>query len=132
MTEINEGSSCVVNIDFLDENGDEVTPTSGKYRVDDAETGDAVIAWSPFTPSSSNQLLYISGANNRLPGTRREHKRTSRIVTIKYVYGVDSLVGTGEVRYAIKGLEYYESPSMSPSISSSVSASPSPSISPST
>lgn len=104
MIEINEGTSCVVSIDFKDENGVDVIPTSGRYRVDDAESKIVVLHWTAFAPTSANQLLYIQANSNRL--IAQEHIRETRVVTVEFTYGAN-ILGTGETRYTIKGLEYY-------------------------
>jgi hypothetical protein len=104
MIELNEGTTCVVSIDFKDENGVDVVPTSGRYRVDDAESGTVVLHWTAFTPTSANQLLYIQSNSNRL--IAQEHDRETRVVTVEFTYGA-TIMGTEETRYTIKGLKYY-------------------------
>jgi hypothetical protein len=105
MNEINEGTSCVISIDFKDEDGIAVVPTAGRYRIDDAESEHTVKHWTAFVPVTSNIMLYIDHNDNRL--IAQEHKRETRIVTVEYTYGARSMIGTGEARFTINGLRYY-------------------------
>ena len=104
MLEINEGSTCLVTLDFKDENGVAVTPASGRYRIDDAESGTTVLHWTAFTPASSQQKIYVAANDNRL--ISQEHIRETRIVTVEFTYG-GGYIGTGETRYTVLGLKHY-------------------------
>jgi len=105
MKEINEGCTCVVELKFKDENGADVTPTSGRYNVVDAESETIVQHWTAFAPTSSTQLVVIPANSNRL--IVQAHVRETRVVTVEFTYGAGSYVGTGEVRYTLLGLKNY-------------------------
>lgn len=105
MKEILEGSTCFVRIDFKDENGADVMPTSGRYRVHDAESGTQIVDWTMFMPSGAYITLAVDSNSNRL--IDQAHVRETRVVTVEFTYGAFGYIGTGEARYTVLGLEFY-------------------------
>ena len=110
MDVINQGSTYILGLSFKDENGNGVTPSAGRYRIDveggNAITGNNANAWIPFTPSSNAYDLTIS-ANENAISSNASVDREERVVTVEFTYSADSKKQTDEYRYMIRRLEEY-------------------------
>ena len=101
MEVVNEGSSCVVQVSFCDENEDPVIPTVGTYRIDDVGSGTAICASTAFTPTAATHNIQISATENRILDATKQQER--RLVTVTYQYGAGKQ-GTGDYTYLVKNL----------------------------
>jgi hypothetical protein len=107
MEYINQNSTYVLTLSFIDENGNAVTPSSSKYRIDvsdgNAVTGNNANHWVAFTPSNSTYDLAISANENAM--SNNSNNREERIVTILFKYSADSKELPLEYRYMLTRLE---------------------------
>ena len=107
MDVINQGSSYVLGLSFKDEDGNGVTPSAAKYRIDNeggnAITGNNANAWVAFTPSANTHDLTISANENAFANNTSD--REERVVTVEFIYSADSKKQTDEYRYMIRKLE---------------------------
>jgi hypothetical protein len=104
---VNQGSTYVLSLAFADENGNAVTPSSSKYRIDveggNAISGNNANAWIPFTPSGNTYDLTISGNENAM--SNNSVSREERIVTVEFKYSADLKVQETEYRYMLQRIE---------------------------
>jgi hypothetical protein len=98
---INEKTTATLSLDFLDENGQPVTPTSGSYRIDTI-AGAVVKAATPFSPTGSTHKIVLSVADNTPVDALLLTE--PRVVTITWLYGTSSQ-GTEEYRYSVRNLK---------------------------
>ncbi len=102
MDEINDQNTCILAVSFKDENGDPVTPSSGKYKINDFASGSVIKPETSFIPSGSSHNITISSAENKIINESKETE--TRIVTVIWTY--DSKKGTAEFIYKIKNLKF--------------------------
>jgi hypothetical protein len=121
---VNERTSSVVVVNFLDEDKAPVTPDSATYRIDDRESKIAILAATAISPLSSTVSLQITSDQNQIYKARKAYE--IRTVTVEWDYTSASgpKHGTAEYRYKVLSL-YGVQPVASPSTSPSASASPS-------
>jgi len=105
---INQGSTYILGLEFRDDAGNAVTPSSALYRIDDEDSGNAITgnnanAWVAFSPSSNQYDLAISANENALIGNTTD--REERKVTVKFNFSADNKTQTDEYRYMIQRLE---------------------------
>jgi len=103
VSEVREGSTSFVTINFYDQNGAAVTPSAAKYQL--MKNGLEILAWASFTPSSSSHTITITAAQNARTVTGSYPE--TMVVTFEWTYGTGSYTGTGEVSYQIVNLENY-------------------------
>ncbi len=99
---INEKTTFVITATFRDLTGELVTPSSASYRIDDVISGSEIRGDTPFTPEGSSYDITISKDENRI--LDNAHNTEERIVTVKFVFGIDNKEGNGEYRYIVKNL----------------------------
>ena len=95
---VNEQSNAILSLSFRDENGNKITPTSGRYRIDDMASGAVVTPWAVFSPTISSYDIVISGAENTLVNEYNEAEQrmvtivifysSGRQTTIEYIYNI--------------------------------------------
>lgn len=78
MRRINEGTAIELSIARRGDDGSLVTPTTLKYRVDDAG-GDSITAWTSLTPASITTIA-IPAATNAILDESKTYE--DRIVSI--------------------------------------------------
>jgi hypothetical protein len=66
MLAVNEQTSATLSLSFTDEQGRPVTPSSGKYRIDDIRSGTVITDWTNFTPSASSYDIFITSNENEV------------------------------------------------------------------
>ncbi len=102
---VNEKSSCTVTLAFTDETGAAVTPSAGRYRIDDAGAGTQIKDWTSFTPTGSTYDVEVSATENAILVAANEveiHR-----LTVEFTYGVAAKKGTAEYVFGIKNLTKY-------------------------
>ena len=80
-----EGSTFERDVTFLNTDGQPVTPTSARYRIDCLTTGTEVRAWTPLTPAPTVTLVIGGTADNtandnRIIGYNRETEERQCVV----------------------------------------------------
>jgi hypothetical protein len=101
---INENTTLTLTLTFEDENGDAVTPSAARYKLDDVSSGASVLAWTAFSPSSSTHDLVITATQNAVIDSTKS--REKRVVTVEITYGMDARMNTSEYAYVVRNLHY--------------------------
>lgn len=108
MEVINQGSTYPITLTFKDGNGNNVTPSAGRYRIDveggNSVTGNNANAWIDFTPANSTYDLIVTANQNGL-NSNNSVDREERVVTVEFTYGANAYKQTDEYRYMIRVLE---------------------------
>ena len=101
MSTVNEGSASFITLNFRDQTGAAVTPTTARYRLD--KGGAAIKAWTTFTPASSTHILEITAAQNAIAS---DAPTEIMRVTVEWTYDTDKK-GTMDTTYTLANLEKY-------------------------
>jgi len=101
MLTVNERTSTTLSLTFADEHGAGVTPTSGKYRIDDIISGDIITGWTAFTPSTSSYDISITSLENGIIDETNDSEVRAITVIVYYSGGKQC---TSEYRYEITNL----------------------------
>lgn len=96
METVNEKQSATLTVEFRDQDGAVVSPSSASYRIDDQSGG---IVRETTTLAGSEILL--DGDDTAIINPLKSIE--TRIVTVSYQYG-SGKSGTGEYRYQVKNL----------------------------
>lgn len=99
---VNEGTSCVVEVAFTDEDGAAVVPTAATYRIDCASTGTAILASTAISSLAAEVSVLVTGTQNRIVGANGFERR---VLTVEYSYGVGK-AGKEEYEFLVKNLRY--------------------------
>ncbi len=78
---VKEGNSSKLNLRHLDEDGNLLTPTTLKYRIDDLDNHREVLDWTSVSSPASTNTITITAAQNAL--FSRALKTEQRQVTTK-------------------------------------------------
>lgn len=102
METVNEESSAILVVSFLDENGIAVTPASATYRID-AVPGGTIRGITNFTPSSSSHNIVLQPSDNKIIKV----SKSSEI----HLVTVTAILSTGEsftavYRYYVVNFKY--------------------------
>lgn len=97
----NEGESSFLRIDYKDEDGNLVTPTSAQYRVTDFFSGNVIVPDTALTISGTFSNIAITPAQNAIQDATRETEY--RRVTVRYDLS-GSRRSIQEFYYALKNL----------------------------
>lgn len=100
---INEKSTFVIRLGFKDGSAQAVTPTTGRYRIDDVASDTEILGWTDFTPSAATHDLTITSAQNAIIDSGRASEK--KLVTVDVTYGTDSKRITGDYTYGVKNLD---------------------------
>ncbi len=105
---VNQGSVYVLGLAFSDENGNGVTPTEAKYRVDveggNAVTGNNANAWVAISANANTYDLVITANENAM--NNNSNNREERVVTLEFSYGANNAnKQTQEHRYMLTRLD---------------------------
>ncbi|MFA5424499.1 MAG: hypothetical protein WC374_11655 [Phycisphaerae bacterium] len=85
---IKPDTTLTISLAFTDENGDAVTPSAARYRIDDVASGDEVLAWTNFTPATSTYDLIIEAAQNAIINSAQPTEK--KLVKVEITYGTDN------------------------------------------
>ncbi len=105
---VNQGSVYVLGLAFSDENGNGVTPTEARYRVDvdggNAVTGNNANAWIAISANANTYDLVITANENAM--NNNSNNREERVVTLEFSYGANNAnKQTQEHRYMLTRLD---------------------------
>jgi len=64
MLTVNEKSPIFMTVNFTDENGAPLVPTSVDWRLDDMTNNTEIVPWTVFAGPASTMTLTILGSNN--------------------------------------------------------------------
>jgi len=99
-TEVTEGSSANIVVDFLDANGVAAVPSAVTYRIDCVTTGQIVRADTALTPAASITVAVVPADTQILSSANSvEEKR----LTVKATFGAGDNFN-GEFVYYVKNL----------------------------
>ena len=99
-TTINERTTLVLTLTFLNDTGDEVDPDAATLRIDDVTSNTVVRAVTALVNPTSGMEVEITSAENAMKTTRGKEER---VVTVEFDYGIGRH-GTQEYRYYLAGL----------------------------
>ncbi len=125
LTEYSERTSVVVTVNFIDEDGDPVAPTSATYRIDDKASKTNILPATPIPAPSTSEDLLITEDQNQILRTRKPFEIRTITVEWNYTSVLGAMHGTAEYEYKIinlYGVVTVPSSSVSPSASASPSA----------
>ena len=111
--QINERTIKVINIDFDDEDGEPVIPTSATYRVDDIGSGKVIRAETEITSLSASKDIVLTADDTCILDEANSFE--SRRVTVSWIYNTATSPsvegkGTHEYLYSVLNLEGVTSP----------------------
>ena len=101
---VNERTTHIVRAAFTDENGDDVTPSTGFYSVFDEKSGTEILEATAFTPSSATHDFEITPEQNRILNSSNRFEE--RVLTLSFVYN-STREGTGNYKWAIKNMDLF-------------------------
>lgn len=99
---VNEKSTYLINLVFKDEAGNLIAPNTATYRIDDVDSGTAILAETTFIPSSSSHDLIVTAAQNAILDATKDYER--RLVTVKITYGISNREKQEEFLYHLFNL----------------------------
>lgn len=102
MAVVNEKNTAYLTVTFLDKDGAQEAPTSISYRIDDEESGSAILAPTAVTPGASVTITITPAQNAILDASKAQE---AKLVTITGVYSASDQV-THEYRYQVKNLRH--------------------------
>ena len=81
MPEVKEKSQARLKMTFKDFNGTATNPTSPKYRIDDLESGEAILAATVLSPSAGVVTITITAPQNAMVDAALDYERHRVTVT---------------------------------------------------
>lgn len=124
LEEVNERTSTVIAVAFLDEDGAAVVPSSATYRIDRPERRTNIQPATTIGALNSTISLLITSEQNNILRNRSPFEIQEVTVEFDYTGTLGPMHGTMNFRYKIINL-YGVVDVASPSTSPSASASPS-------
>lgn len=100
MISVNERTTLVLLLSFLDEDSVPVVPAKAYYRVDDVLTEAEIVPSTEITGLAATKEVEITSAQNSILS---DVAYEERIVTVEFTYGA-SRRGTEEYRFRVKNL----------------------------
>lgn len=70
-----EGSTVVIDLEFLSDAEVAFTPASARYRVDSLTSKEAVVEWAAISAPTTTATIVISAANNLIRHTESLEER---------------------------------------------------------
>lgn len=125
LDERNERSTVIVTCNFLDEDGDPVTPDSATYRIDDEASRTSIVPVTAIGSLDESVDIVITSDQNYI--VRRRNPSEVRTLTTEWDYIGDAGAMHGTAQYQYRLLNLYGVVDV-PSASVSPSASASPSV----
>ena len=98
----NELSQVTITARAVDKDGLVFTPTNARYRVDDLDSEEAIVAWTSLTPSTE-MTITIDATDNAMQNA--DKKQEIRVVTVETNAGLTS-AHPEEYRYKLKNLKF--------------------------
>ena len=102
MKTYNELQEVTITVRAVDRNGAVFTPTNARYRLDDLDSKEAIIAWTSLTPSAE-MTITIPAASN--PMQNANNALETKVVTVETNAGLTT-AHPEEYRYKLKNLAF--------------------------
>ena len=103
MTKIyNEKQQVTITTRAINRNGAVFTPTNARYRVDDLDSEEAIVAWTSLTPSAE-MTITINATDNAMQNANSPLE--TRVVTVETDAGL-ATAHPDEYRYKLKNLKF--------------------------
>lgn len=102
METINEESSCLLTVNFKDENGAAIIPTTAYYSIYCESNSSEILAESEIPDPQSEQIIVITQAQNAI--ILGANNLEMKLVTLRWTYGTGKQ-GTKEFRYRVRNLK---------------------------
>ncbi len=96
---INEGTTCYLNVSFLDKTGAAAMPSTVAYRIDCLSTGTSVRATTSVTPGTTVEIVLSAADNAILANLPFERRR----VTVEATYSGSQAV-KNQYDYQVRNL----------------------------
>lgn len=78
--DINEGTTAILEVTYLDKDKANITPTAVSYRVDDLTNGREVLDWTAVITPTASDTITITGAQNAV--NNRSQDKELRQITV--------------------------------------------------
>lgn len=90
MSTVNEKSPIYITINFKDEVGDPLIPTTVDWRLDDVthDTETEIVAWTALTSPAATMTLVVPGSNNAI--VDEDHIVENRVLGVRADSGLGS------------------------------------------
>ena len=102
MKTYNELSEVTITARAIDKDGVVFTPTNARYRVDDLDTEESMVAWTSLTPSTE-MTITIPATVNAMQNANA--KLEIKVVTVETDAGLTT-AHPEEYRYKLKNLAF--------------------------
>ncbi|MEW6487656.1 MAG: hypothetical protein AB1578_07050 [Thermodesulfobacteriota bacterium] len=100
----NERQSLRLRATFTNADGQPVTPDAVTYRVDNADTGEPVVAETPVAEPATVVDVVITREQNALQDAAAPRER--RVVTLDFSYDAGAQGAPIEYRYTLRNLRF--------------------------
>lgn len=78
--EINEGTTAILEVTYLDKDRANITPSAVSYRVDDLTNAREVLDWTSISTPTTSDTITVTGAQNAV--NSRSQEKELRQVTV--------------------------------------------------
>lgn len=100
METVPEGSRKTYYATFKDDDGEQVTPTTARYRVHDEDSETELVAWTAITPAGRVTITIPASANEIIDDA---NTREVKVLTVQADEGTDNQQSK-QVRYQVMNL----------------------------
>lgn len=97
---VNERSTARLTVNFADEDGDPVIPTSAEYRVSCPDNGTTVRDWEDAGTPAAEMEIELEPEDHEMLTTK---SMEGRVVDVRAPYGVDKQA-TARFSYSLRNL----------------------------
>lgn len=99
---INEKTTYNLLVKFIDQFGQQMTPSSASYRIDDASTAVAktIKPLTSITPTESSYTIIITPMENKILSPINKYE----LRTVTVFYATEDYSGNSEFEYLVKNL----------------------------
>lgn len=101
MAEVNEESTSVLSIGFVNEDGDAAVPTAASYRIDDEESGESLKAETVLAGLASSMTIVMASEDNAIVNQRHEYEIHIITIVWDYMGAHGASHGTGQMRFKV-------------------------------
>lgn len=102
MQTVNERTSIIITLQFVDVNKAPVTPGSVTYQITDDDSETILIPWQTFSPSGPSVDVAIDASAQQIVNECKEYE--FRTVSVISVYNSGAQQSTGTFKYRVKNL----------------------------
>jgi len=100
---VKEGSTAVLTLSFLDEDGLPVTPSSATYKINNKKNRAEIKSETAITPSSNTHDVEITAAENAIVAAVERYE--THVVTVSFTYS-GGKVGKSSYEFDVENLRF--------------------------